>query len=147
MKLPSDLQRFQELTLIVATDEQEAKFWIAGGDAIEALDPIGLPREKESDREGAFHAQTGDAHMGSDLSDKHDTPRKKHFTKMVTDRIAALIRSHHSEHIQIVSPPEMLHLIIDGLPKDIQPRVSVTLDKDLMKFELQEMLQRLASTD
>src|SRR5262245_53920389 len=87
MKLPGGLRHFPKPTLVVITDEQEAKFWLAGGDAIEELDPVSMPREKASDREGAFYARTGYQHVGSDLSDAHDTPRKEKFAKAVAKKI------------------------------------------------------------
>ena len=40
MQLPESLRHFPEATLIVQTDEQEAKFLLAGGDSLEHLDSL-----------------------------------------------------------------------------------------------------------
>ena len=143
MQLPKELQRFLDPCLIVMTDEQEAKFWIAGGDALETLDSMSLVPEKESDREGAFHTAKGYTHVGSDLSDKHDTPRKEKFAKQITERMAKLIREGHAERVRLVSPPEMMHRLEKHLPTDVKKRMDSKLDKDLMKFDVLEVLKRM----
>lgn len=143
MKLPKDIQHFPEPTLIVQTDEQEAKFWLAGGDALEELDSLSLAREKLSDREGAFHTRMGYQHVGSDLSDRHDTPRKEKFTKKIGETIKKIMSDGHATKIHLVAPPEMLHRIQKHLGVESKKMVVKTLDKDLMKFGIVEIIERL----
>lgn len=142
MKLPTILQHFPEPTLLVLTDEQEAKFLLAGGDSLEHLDSIALPRERVGDKEGMTKTPGGYI-SGHDLSDTHDTPRKKKFADEVADRIRSLIRQGHATSIRLISPPEMLHLIDERLPHDLQDRVLSRLPKDLMKMSDVEVLTRI----
>lgn len=145
MQLPKELQHFPESTLIVLTDEQEAKFLLAGGDSLEHLDSISLAREPMSDSEGSFASSEG-THVGSGLSDKHDTPRKKKFAAMVSEQIAQLIQNGKAEDIRLVSPPEMLHLIEKKLPNDVKDHILSKLDKDLMKMSDVEVIERIFQT-
>jgi protein required for attachment to host cells len=143
MKLPKNLQHFPKPTLVVTTDEQVARFWLAGGDGIEELDPVSMPREKASDREGAFYARTGYQHVGSDLSDAHDTPRKEQFAKAVGKRIDETVRTGHAEEIRMISPPEMLHRIEKRLGPESKKRIVSELKKDVMKSGTVDVIKRI----
>ncbi len=142
MQLPESLQHFPEATLIVLTDEQEAKFLLAGGDSLEHLDSISLAREPMSDSEGSFASSEG-THVGSALSDKHDTPRKKKFAAMVAEQIAQLVQNGQAEELRLVCPKEIMNLIEKKLPDESLERIKSRLPKDLMKMSDVEVLERI----
>jgi protein required for attachment to host cells len=134
MQIPLDLQHFPEPTLIVMTDFQLAKCWLAGGDSLEAVDGVALPQERSSDEEGASVSSFDGTRRSDPSSDKHDTPRKEKFATLVADRIASLIHQGHAAKIRIASPPEMLHLIEGRLPHDIRERILSRMAKDFMQY-------------
>jgi len=140
MQIPNELQHFPEATLIVQTDEQEAKFLLVGGDSLEHLDSLSLARERESDKDGM--TQTPGGYI-SGLADKHDTPRKKKFAAMVSERIVQLVQNGQVEYVRLISPPEMMNLIEKKLPDDVAERIRSRLPKDLMKMSDVEVLERL----
>ncbi|MBE7436770.1 MAG: host attachment protein [Anaerolineales bacterium] len=142
MQLPKDLQHFPDPTLIVLTDEQEARIFLAGGDAYQTLDSLALPREFKSDAEGSFVSSDG-SRVGGPSSDLHDTPRKEAFAKTVAEAITRYVREGHAVVVHLVSPPEMLHLIQARLPADVKPHIAKTLAKDLMKNDILDVIKRL----
>ena len=58
MNLPQDLQHFPHAALIIASDSMHAKFFLVGGDTLQELDGVALPREFRQDSEGALHRPT-----------------------------------------------------------------------------------------
>ncbi|MBD3251724.1 hypothetical protein GF380_04710 [Candidatus Uhrbacteria bacterium] len=142
MQLPKELQHFPEPTLIVLTDEQQATFLLAGGDTLEELKSLTLIPDRLSDREGTF-SSSDHSHVGSDLSDAHDTPRKKKFAEQITDQIRSLIHDGHATKIRLVSPPEMLHLIEERLPQDLQQLILSKDPHNLMKHDRIDVLKRM----
>jgi protein required for attachment to host cells len=146
MQLPKELQHFSETTLIVLTDEQEAKFLLAGGDSLEQIDSTSLARGPMSDSEGSFASSEG-THVGSALSDKHDTPRKKKFAAVVAERIAQIVQNGQAEDVRLVSPKEMMNLIEKKLPDDVVEHIQSRLPKDIMKLSNVEVLKRIFEKD
>ncbi|OGL73745.1 hypothetical protein A3E39_03835 [Candidatus Uhrbacteria bacterium RIFCSPHIGHO2_12_FULL_60_25] len=144
MKLPRELQRFPDPTLLVTTDEERANFWLAGGDSLETLDGIAIAPELKSDREGAFTSVDG-SRVAGPSADRHDTPRKEKFTKQVAERIATLIREGHATGVRIASLPEILHRIEAHLPEDVKKKVLGTTPKDLMKMNEVDVVKVLIS--
>ena len=142
MHIPENLQHFPEATLIVLTDEEHARLLIADGDTLEPVDELKHPRTQMSDSEGSFASSEG-THVGSGLSDKHDTPRKKAFAADIAKQIAQLIQNGRAERIRLVSPPEMLHLIEKKLPDETQERIASRLEKNLMKESDVDVLSRI----
>lgn len=142
MQLPKDLQHFPDPTLIVLTDEQEARIFLAGGDAYQTLDSLALPREFKSDAEGSFVSSDG-SRVGGPSSDLHDTPRKEAFANNVAETITSHVRQHHASSVHMVSPPEMLHRIQAHLPADVKPHITKTLAKNLMKNDILDVIKRL----
>jgi protein required for attachment to host cells len=142
MQIPEHLRHFPEATLIVLTDEQEAKFLLAGGDSLEHLDSLSLPRERMSDNEGMTETPGGYI-SGHDLSDAHDTPRKKKFAAMVAERITQFVQNGQTEDVHLVSPKEMMNMIEKKLPNDVDEHIRSRLPKDLMKLSDVELLERI----
>lgn len=134
MKLPRQLQRFSEPTLLVASSEEVAKFWLAGGEALEALDGVALAPEQKSDSEGAFTSYDG-SRVGGPASDKHDTPRKEKFAKQVAERVVKLLREGHATGVRLAALPEILHRIEAHLPNDVAKKVISRTEKNLMKMD------------
>jgi protein required for attachment to host cells len=145
MKLPLDLQRFPEPTLIVAADLQIAKCWLAGGDSLEAVDGVALPRERMSDEEGASVSSFDGTRRSDPSADKHDTPRKEKFTAMIADWIATLVHQGHAAKIRIAAPPEILHLVEARLPHDLRERILSRTAKDLMQYPEVTLITALLS--
>jgi predicted house-cleaning noncanonical NTP pyrophosphatase (MazG superfamily) len=81
--------------------------------------------------------------VGSALSDKHDTPRKKKFAVMVAEQIAQLIQNGQAEEVRLVSPKEMMNLIEKKLPDESLERIKSRLPKDLMKMSDIEVIERI----
>jgi len=131
MKLPQELQRFSEPTLIVATDGQMARLYLAGGDSLESLDHVAHPPEKPTDAEDVY---------GGDV---HDTPRKEQFAAEVAERIASIIHQGHAVHIRLASLPEMLHRIDDRLPPDVKERVVSRTAHDLLTESEVDLVKRV----
>lgn len=142
MQLPKEFQHFPEATLIVLTDEQEAKFLLANGDSLEHLDTMVLEPVPMTDKEGLTMTPGGYITDHS-LSDKHDTPRKKKFAATVAEEVTQFIQNGKAEAVRFISPPEMMHLIEKKLSNEARERILSRLEKDLMKLSDVEVLERM----
>lgn len=143
MKIPQNLQaHFAHATLILACDHIKANFFLAGGDELEELDGISLPREFRSDSEGSFTSSDGSRVAGPD-ADIDDTPRLQHFIKRVADQTSALVRKHDIQNIYTVLPADLDHLLSAQLLQDIAAKRVRTLHLDLMKENPLTILKRI----
>jgi ribonuclease D len=133
MKLPKDLkEHFPHTALIIASDQIVAKFFLVGGDELEELDSVALPRELRQDSEGEFISSDGSRTSDPD-SDLHDTPRKKQFVKKIAERIKELVREHAVAHVHLVMLAEMEHLLSKHLEPDVKKKVVNIRHYNLMK--------------
>ena len=139
MKLPRQLQRFPEPTLLVASDEEIARFWLAGGEALETLDGVALAPEQKSDSEGAFASYDG-SRVAGPASDRHDTPRKEKFAKQVAERVVKLLREGHATGVRLAALPEIMHRVEAHLPNDVTRKVLSRTEKNLMKMSEVEIV-------
>lgn len=133
MKLPRDLkEHFPHSALIIAGDQITAKFFLVGGDELEELDSVAVPREFKQDSEGAFTSYDGSRVAGPD-SDLHDTPRKKQFVKKIAERAKELVREHQVAHLHLVMPAEIEHLLSKQLEPDVKAKIVHIRHGNLMK--------------
>jgi hypothetical protein len=142
MRLPSDLQHFPHSALIVSSDSVKAKFFLVGGDELEELDGVAVPREPRQDSEGSFTSSDGSRVAGPD-SDIDDTPRLKQFVNNIAGRMADLVREHGVAHIHLAMPAEVHHLLDSHLDKDVQSKIVRIVHKDLMKESPLEIVRRI----
>lgn len=132
MKLPIDLQpHFVHSSLIIIGDSTQAKFFLAGGDELEELDGVAVPREERPDSEGKFS------------DEPNDVPRLMQFVKMTAARTENLVREHGVAHIHLAMPAEIKHLLVRELPRDAATAVGRTLEHDLMKQDILDVIRRL----
>lgn len=144
MQLPQELQRFPVATLIVASDSETAKIYLAGGDSLEQVDAIEVPREKSQDNEGSFTSSDGSRVAGP--VDEKDGPRLGTFTKKLAESVISLMRKHKLERLDLIMPAEIEHALVDRLPSDVDTLIGRKLNKNLMKEEPTEMVKRLLET-
>ncbi len=131
MNLPHELQHFQSGALLIASDSVKADFFLLGGDSIEPLDGVSLPKETGKDGEGSFEFFPDDA------------SRLHAFAKQVAARIATLEREHKIPHIHLLMPAEVEHLVTHELPHDVSTKVGTKIHLDVMKEDPISMVKRL----
>lgn len=141
MQLPQELQKFQTPTLIVAADSMTAKIYLAGGDTLEQVAAVEVPREKKQDNEGSFSSADGSRVAGP--VDEKDAPRLKSFVRQTASAVTSLMRMHKLEHLELIMPAEVEHALVDELPSDVDTLIRRKLHKDLMKEEPIEMVKHL----
>ncbi|MBU1033206.1 MAG: hypothetical protein ABII13_04930 [Patescibacteria group bacterium] len=133
MKIPQELQaHLPHAVLIITSDNIISRFYLAGGDTIEEIDSVSLPSEFKQDSEGSFTSSDGSRVAGPD-SDIHDTPRRKQFVKMMTEKTEELVRKHNIVHINLVMPAEVEHLFSDKLANDVKEKIMHVKHLSLMK--------------
>ncbi|MBU1348570.1 host attachment protein [Patescibacteria group bacterium] len=143
MNIPEDLRpHVIHATLIVASDHMHASFLLAGGDAIEQVDAIAMPREKRQDSEGYFRSSDSSRH-GDPNADTSDEPRLSAFTKAVATRTAELIREQDTAHLHLVMPKEVERLVRQDLPQDATKKIVRVRNLDLMKEDPITILRRV----
>jgi len=141
MQLPQDLQKFTLPTLIVAADSTTAKIFLAGGDSLEQISGVELPREGKQDNEGSFASSDGSRVAGP--VDENDAPRLKSFIKQMATAVISLMRMHKLEQLDLVMPAEIEHALVDELPSDVDTLIRRKLHKDLMNEAPVEMVKHL----
>lgn len=133
MILPERLRHFPHATLIVASDTIAAKFFLVGGDSLEELDGVAVPKETGRDGEGSIEFFPDDA------------ARLHSFAKELASRIATLAREHGIPHIHLVMPAEIEHLVTKDLPHDIAATIGAKLHLDVMKESDVAIVERVVS--
>jgi len=131
MQLPENLQHFPKATLILASDSVHAKFFLVGGDSLQELDGVGVPREAPQDNEGPF------------TFDINDGPRLHDFVHQLVTKTVELTNAHGVAHIHLVMPAEVEHMLSSHLPQPVQALIGQTLHHDLMKSSPLELVERL----
>ncbi|MBI5654242.1 host attachment protein [Candidatus Uhrbacteria bacterium] len=141
MQLPQELQKFPVATLIVTADSMQAKIYLIGGDALDEVASLAVPREKSQDNEGSFASADGSRVAGP--VDEDDTPRFDSFVRQLARQTIDLTRRHKVEQLDCVMPAEVEHALADQLPSDVGTLIKRRLHKDLMKQAPVEMIRHL----
>lgn len=142
MKLPESLRpRVIHPTLLVAADHVAARFFLAGGDALEEIDGVAVPREPRQDSEGMFVSSDGSRHGGPD-ADIDDGPRRAAFAKQVAKRIVDLVREQGIAHLSLVMPTDVGASVQDALPADVRGTIRHVKNLDLMNEDPLAILTR-----
>lgn len=141
MQLPESLQHYSKPTLIVVADSVHANFWLAGGDSLQELDGVALPRERASDDEGGF-ANTNNGSSGG-AEPKIEEERLHHFIHLMQEQLEDLIRKHTAESVQLAMNAELAHAIVHHLPGDLQNKIGKQIHQDLVKDDILDVLERL----
>lgn len=131
MQLPHDLQHFPNGALLVVSDSVQADIYLLGGDSMEPLDGVSVPKETGRDGEGSFEFFPD------------DTARVHAFAKRVAAQITALERDHKVPHIHLVMPAEIEHLVTHDLPGDVAGKIGARIHADLMKENPTSIVTRL----
>jgi hypothetical protein len=131
MQLPHELQHFPNGALIVVSDTVIAKFYLVGGDTLEELDGVAVPKETGQDGEGSFEFFPDDA------------SRLHAFIHKVVERLGVLVRKHDIPLIHMVMPAEIDHEVTGHLPNDIKEKLGKTIHLNLMKESPLEAVRRI----
>lgn len=141
MNLPQDLQpHFVEPALIVVADHIAAKFYLAGGDAIEEVDSLSLPHERMTDNETTF---TNTATGGSSGPEpKTEEERQHQFIHMMQERLEDFIREGIADHIFLAMDAELAHMIKHHLPGDMAGMIKKEVHHSVMKENILDVVKR-----
>jgi len=144
MQLPQDLQHFPKATLLVLSDRVTTKFWLLGGDTMEALDGVSLAHEHKEDHEGSYLSSDG-SHTGSAESGNEDDERFHKFLHLIVERIDTLVREQKIMHVHLVMPAEIDHAISSHLSQDVVSKLGKHVHHDLMQENPLEIIKRVLS--
>ena len=142
MQLPEHLQHFPHIALLVASDSVLAKFFLLGGETLEEVDSLTVPRVKPQDNEGSIRIEGGGGVSGAN-SDIDDTPRLKEFIHKMVERINEIVAESGVVHIHLVMPAEIEHQLTAHLPNTLKERVVKRVHHDLVKNPPLEIVERL----
>lgn len=146
MQLPKVLQQFPQATLIVAADTVHANIYLLGGDSLEPIDTVVVPRENREDNEGEFRSSDGTRTAGPE-SDVSDESRMTNYTKQIAAKIDLMVRKHSVAVVHMIMPIHVSRRIVAILPGDVKGSIGKTLDLDLMKSAPLELVERLVETE
>lgn len=141
MQLPQDLQHFPTSTLLIVSDSIAAKFWLAGGDELEQIDSVSLPRERKQDAEGSYVSSDGS--RTGDANEYDDTERLHQFEHLLVDKLNHLTREHGIARIHLVMPAEIEHAVAHHLPQDVAAKLAKPVHADLMKDDMLDVVRRV----
>ncbi|MBU2566987.1 host attachment protein [Patescibacteria group bacterium] len=141
MMIPENLQIFSEPTLIITSDFSKSKIYLAHELEINEIAATDAPPQSRPDSEGAVIG-AGGRMMNPDSDIDQGVDRTK-FSKDLAGTISKEIAKNNISDLQLIMPSEMLRRIQDDLPNENKDLVSKTIDKDLMKESLIDILERL----
>ncbi len=144
MQLPQELQKFGQETLIITADSATAKFFLAGGDSLEQIAALEVPRENKQDNEGSFVSSDGSRVAGP--VEEKDAPRLNSFVRQVAEQADELVRKHGVSHLDLVMPAEVMHVLANELSSDSKPLVRRKLEKNLMFEQPVEIIKHLLAS-
>ena len=133
MQLPSDLQHFPHLALIVLSDNGSSKLFLVGGESLEQLDGVSDPVEPLPDHEGSFEPGSHGV----------ETDRFKHYAKMLAQHVTETVTAHNVTYIHLVMPPHIEHMVSADLPTTVKAKVMQGLHLDLMNEAPLDVVRRL----
>ena len=141
MQIPHDLQHFPEPTLIVIADHLTAKFFLAGGDAVQELDGVALPRDRRTDKDTAFvDVDSGRVSSGEP---KDEEERLNRYGKLVAVAIERYLHQHTAAHFYLVMVGDVADAVKRHLDKPAHALIKKEIAKDVMKEPLVDVLRRL----
>ena len=142
MQIPQHLQHYGAPTLIVVGDHEQAKVYLAHDENVELMETLNAPEPKQPDTEGSVNIG-GDRWM-SPSTDVDDGTRRGQFTAVMAEYLEEALRGGDAENLQLVMPADMAHRMQESLPGDLMGCLTKTLEIDLVKTPLTEVLERLS---
>ena len=141
MILPDNLQHFPEPNLILIGDFGKTTIHLAHEIEINNLQTIEGPEPSHQDSDSSVVIGAG-RHAKTDTKTDDGELRNK-YTKELTQTITDLVDDHGIKEIQLIMPAELIRRLKDELSKDVSELITRTLDKNLTKTDLIEVLERL----
>jgi protein required for attachment to host cells len=111
---------------------------------LKITNPQGRPdRELETDRPGrAFSSSTGQRH-GIDGERSSERRHQEDFAKRIADEIEKARYAGSFDRVVLAAGPRMLGLLRASLPTASRNAVSAEIAKDLVRFEGDDLIERL----
>jgi hypothetical protein len=134
MHLPHELQHFPHPTLIVASDHFTARFFFIGGDTLEELDGLTLPKNLPND---------DGSRVGGLLADVDDAPRLTQFVKQIAARLEEETQKHDVQTIHLVMSADVEGALHTHISATVLPHLSRIIHRDLMNEAPLEIVKRI----
>ncbi len=135
--LPVDLKTFPLPTLVVVADHVHARTWrVHDGLAEETGSPV-LPRERKTDDEGTPSSAPSEFHS--------EEERLKHFAKLLASHITTSLRAREADGFALAAPADLLRLVLDHLPANLQEKSSGTIAGDVIQEPIIKILERFTT--
>ncbi|MFZ6015414.1 MAG: host attachment protein [Patescibacteria group bacterium] len=142
MLLPESLQHFPDPTLIVIADFGKCKVYKAENIDFDEIASLEADEPPRPDSESSVAVGPG-RRTKNDAETDEGEDRKK-YAKEIAGAITDKSDDHGIKEIQLIMPAELLRRVQDVLSKDVLNIITKSLDKDLMKNDLMDAMQRLA---
>ena len=141
MIIPENLQAFPHPALLIISDFSGAKIYLADQTEINEIANAEAPPPSKPDSEGAI-VGSGSRVMNPSPDVDQGSERNR-YSKNLAEKLSDLITEHNIAELQLIMPPEMLRRLQEDLPNKDRELVTKTIDKDLMKEEMINILERL----
>jgi protein required for attachment to host cells len=142
MQLPEHLQIFSEPSLILIGNFGKTNFYIAHEINIDLITTLEAPEISRPDSESSVVINSGRRAL-SDSANNEEEDRKQ-YSKQLARAIIDLSNNHNAQNIQLIMPQELIRRVKNEIPVDVINLIIRELDKDLVKTELKETLERLS---
>lgn len=147
MQIPDHLQHFHEPALIVTTDHEQARYWLAFEDTLEEVDTVEVRPTLDTDNEGSF-VNTDSGAVNAPEHEHVDRERFRKFIEAVSNRIIELVRHEDAARtVHLVAPADVAHALHAELPKDVEPLIAKEIHVEVMKEDPLKILERIAAAD
>lgn len=134
-----------ETVLLVATGNQDAKFYLAHNGTIKTVDSFLIAKPRYSDREGYFKSTVqGKTIRSGAASEDHKERSRSVFTQEFRKRFITIAKKHQPEKLYIFSPDHVRTHIKKSLPKAWHSKVTMEITGNHFKTHPTKLVRAIA---
>jgi len=143
MKLPKELPKQSERTLIFVSDSTRAKWYLADERDMKKMGSFLKPKPEYTDREGDFSDSMGNRHSRAPKMDVLAVHEERMFCKEVIKQLENALRSTKAQRIIVAMPAAIKKQVERLLPANIKNKIKQWHVANLYRFSGIDIAHRL----
>ncbi len=148
MKIPKEYCEFAQPTMIVVTDHNHSKLFLAREREVEHVDTIEAEPERAGDKE-AYHQSTSriggklriDKSTGSEDYDWKEHIAHDHLFVELEENLMKRLQNKEFENLILIVPAEAKNHLAERLHQTLQERITKTVPKNLINNPFPDLVE------
>ncbi len=143
MKIPDNLSRWSNATLVIAAGILDARIYVVQNGAVAEHHEVRKEKPAYSDREGLFVRKGKGKVLGAGAvrEDRQEEKTHKEFLDDLGHRLAELIGKHSVEKVLLFAPQQGFEEMADAVPAVLRPRIAYMAPGNFSKRRVLDLLQ------